>query len=142
MEGMMTEVIRTRISPEFKRAIENYADQYDVEVSDFLRYAAYKTMQILGKNKSGEEKNAIREEITLTNCEALSGIIRPLSPNIQETKMITISELSETIGLSVSYLTKHCADRSLPHYKIGRRILFDRVEIIKHLHKTARREAI
>jgi excisionase family DNA binding protein len=43
--------------------------------------------------------------------------------------LINAEQLSEVLGLSLTAIWRYCREGRLPHYKIGRRVLFDLEEV-------------
>lgn len=57
-------------------------------------------------------------------------------------KFLTIEETAELFGVSSSYVRQRLYARDWPSYKIGKRILFDREEIVPLVLAKSRRPAI
>ena len=51
--------------------------------------------------------------------------------NKREKKFINIRELSEFIGIGIGMINKLIKEGKIPSYKIGKRRIFDREEIIQ-----------
>lgn len=52
------------------------------------------------------------------------------TPNHTEDELLTVAEAARFLRVSKSYLFKLTSSRAVPHVKIGRRVLFDREELI------------
>ena len=61
---------------------------------------------------------------------------------LQGKELFTLDELQERYGVSRSWLYKRCADKSLPHYKLGKRTLVDLEEFERFLMDHSRVDAI
>jgi excisionase family DNA binding protein len=63
-------------------------------------------------------------------------------PKILSKNLLTLEELADLLNVSRSFLYKKTASRSIPHFRIGKRVLFDGDEVEAWLQETARRDVV